>query len=1262
MTVRWPGSLLLCCLLCLADRGVAQPCLVSYTFTANPMPLGGAYQGGETVNFCFTVTYWNTTSANWFHGLVPNFGPGWDMSTLVPGPPPATCGPSTGNWGWYNSCTGTASTAIGAVGPGWFFDLNNDGNPGNNFGDYCTGAVNWQFCWSITVAAGVACMDGADLTIQVNTYGDSETGSWSSSGCTGDPIVPSPAAVSSCCDADAGTDGLLSLCAASPPTDLFSALGGTPDPGGSWTDPNGIPTTSILDPSTASSGSYIYEVIDALAQCAAQATITVTIAAQPNAGVGATLDLCTDQSPADLFASLGPNADPNGGWSGPGMLNGDLFDPMTGTPGIYTYTVAAIAPCIDAQSNVTVNVISAPNAGSDASLDLCADQAPLALFGQLAGSPDPGGTWTDPNGLPSSNTFDPATDIPGNYIYTVPASSPCTAASATVTLNVSDPPDPGIPGSIAVCGNDPLFPLFAQLGGTPQGNGTWTDPNGNASGGSFQPGVDMDGLYTYTLQGIAPCASATSTVDVTTVTSPNAGASTAIDVCASASPVDLLTQLGGAPDPGGSWTDPNGAPTNGTFDPGSDPPGNYTYSLAGIGPCPPSDAIVTVNIIAQPDAGTDAMVAACSTDPPLDLFAALGGTPDGGGTWTDPNGNMVVPMIDPASALSGIYTYSIIAPPPCSTTSATVTLSIASAVPNGVQGQLVLCATDPPTDLLQALPGVPGTGGWTDPLGNVFNGICDPSTAQNGTYTYSLPAPPPCPNGIEEVIVQVNDPPDPGTDAILVVCDNAAPQALLGALGGSPTPGGTWTGPGGALSNGNFDPATSTAGGYLYTVNGIAPCAAASAVVTVSIAVSPDPGMGGIYTACSTDAPADLMNALNGTPDAGGVWTDPNGAPITMPLDPGTAMAGSYSYTVTGLVPCADATSVLDLFIDAAPNAGGDAQSVVCAGGGMLDLYAALLGTPDPGGNWMEPGGMPHSSMFDPISDVPGQYTYAVPGSGACSGQMDLAVVEVNVGVVDPIPVVVTPTTGCAPLNVQFTPSPTADVAQLLWDLGDGTSSTSLVAFDHAYATPGSFPVQVEVVDLYGCSTIMTIGAPIHVYGGPSVMVHASPMVVSTASPIVQITGYAGFGDSLTWTVDGLPLGSQPTFAYTFDPPTVGYHDVCLTAADAHGCSSEMCIQVLVDDELSVFVPNAFTPDDDGINDVFAPTLLGVDASEYDLSIFDRWGEMVFRTDDPHASWNGGHSNASGPLPEGVYVWRIHVRDRFSSLRRTYTGHVTLLK
>ena len=223
-----------------------------------------------------------------------------------------------------------------------------------------------------------------------------------------------------------------------------------------------------------------------------------------------------------------------------------------------------------------MSVAAAADAGQDALLDLCEGSGTVGLFGQLGGTPDAGGAWTDPNGNAHSGTFDPVTDVPGAYVYTVAGMAPCPDAQAVVTVTVNLAADAGQDAQLALCDNAAPVVLLQQLGGAPDPGGTWADPNGNAHGGTLDPANDPAGAYTYTVPGIAPCPDAQATVTVTIDAAPSAGWDAPLDLCGSAPPVALFPQLGGTPDAGGTWTDPNGNAHSGTFDPASDPPGGYT--------------------------------------------------------------------------------------------------------------------------------------------------------------------------------------------------------------------------------------------------------------------------------------------------------------------------------------------------------------------------------------------------------------------------------------------------------------------------------------------------------------------------------------------------------------------------------------------------------------------------------------------------------------------------------------------------------------
>lgn len=169
----------------------AQPCLLEFTFEAEPPPIDGHYAAGQSVLFCFTVEVWDQQNVNWLHAAVPILGPGWDTTSLAPGLPPDDCSGVGGTWTFAHSVTGTSSLNVGPQGPGWFFDLDNDGDAGNNLGDVCNGP--WHFCFFARVKDSIDCVDGSDLSVSVNTFSDSETGAWDIAGCGADTVPSLPA-------------------------------------------------------------------------------------------------------------------------------------------------------------------------------------------------------------------------------------------------------------------------------------------------------------------------------------------------------------------------------------------------------------------------------------------------------------------------------------------------------------------------------------------------------------------------------------------------------------------------------------------------------------------------------------------------------------------------------------------------------------------------------------------------------------------------------------------------------------------------------------------------------------------------------------------------------------------------------------------------------------------------------------------------------------------------------------------------------------
>lgn len=149
------------------------------TFTLNPTPPTGGYTPGTVVNVCVTLQSFNQTGSNWFEGFDLNLGSGW--TNLTPISAPANCGGNStgGQWIWVNSVTSTATPPT-TVGPGYFFDLNNDGNPGNDFGDSNGSNCSWTMCFSVKVSS--ICTP-QNLSIQVAAGADGLWGSYNSTQC-----------------------------------------------------------------------------------------------------------------------------------------------------------------------------------------------------------------------------------------------------------------------------------------------------------------------------------------------------------------------------------------------------------------------------------------------------------------------------------------------------------------------------------------------------------------------------------------------------------------------------------------------------------------------------------------------------------------------------------------------------------------------------------------------------------------------------------------------------------------------------------------------------------------------------------------------------------------------------------------------------------------------------------------------------------------------------------------------------------------------
>lgn len=268
---------------------------------------------------------------------------------------------------------------------------------------------------------------------------------------------------------------------------------------------------------------------------------------------------------------------------------------------------------------------------------------------------------------------------------------------------------------------------------------------------------------------------------------------------------------------------------------------------------------------------------------------------------------------------------------------------------------------------------------------------------------------------------------------------------------------------------------------------------------------------------------------------------------------------------------------------------------------------------------------------------------------------------------VNPNPVVLfstTDTTGCAPLCVSFqnTSSVTGSgITGWLWNFGDNNTSNSQDAFhcyENATSTVQMFSPSLTVTSDSGCVSSVTKSNYINVFPVPEAQFSVSPQSTTITNPTVSITNTSivatlwdwNFGDSLT---DNLQHPAPHTYTDT------GTYTIQLIVSTPDNCKDTTYNTVVVEPEFMFYIPNAFSPNGDGINDVFTGT--GIYIFEFEMMIFDRWGNLIYKTDDINEPWDGKANNGAEVAQQDVYVYSVKVTD-YKSVKHNYIGTVTLTR
>lgn len=211
------------------------------------------------------------------------------------------------------------------------------------------------------------------------------------------------------------------------------------------------------------------------------------------------------------------------------------------------------------------------------------------------------------------------------------------------------------------------------------------------------------------------------------------------------------------------------------------------------------------------------------------------------------------------------------------------------------------------------------------------------------------------------------------------------------------------------------------------------------------------------------------------------------------------------------------------------------------------------------------------------------------------------------------------------------------------------------------YDQPGTYNVQLALDPGNGCGASFNLDQQVVVAEQPTASFTIVGDIISTLRPTAAFDNTSTGANSFLWDFGGLGTSTTVDPQFTFPYEVEEIYPVCLVAYATPTCTDTACMDLLVPVHASVFAPNAFSPDGDGINDTFAPVSIGLDPNDYHFIIMDRWGKEVFSTEDREGAWDGNYSNGK-PVPIGVYVWKLTAQDITSQTRFEHIGHVTLVR
>lgn len=1000
-------------------------------------------------------------------------------------------------------------------------------------------------------------------------------------------------------------------------------------------------TTPVQTTATATglaAGNYTVTATDG-AGCTTTLTTTV---GQPSAIALASLT-ATDETCAG-FGNGSAAASASGGtmpyaytWS-----NGGNTSSIAAGAGTYTVNITDANGCAPATGSITINAVAQPNlANAGPDLIGCVGNFPLVLSGTVTNATS--GSWSGGSGTfsgswPNVNYSPSLADIAAGSVtltLSTTGNTGCPQAADQLVLN--------IPNSYA---NATVSPTDAICFGTPTGSAVFAPALPGAtyvwSTTPVQTAATatnlMPGSYNVTATDSYGCSITLSTT-IGPVAPVSIASLTATDEsCAGfGNGTATVTATGGTMPYTYAWS--NGGNTA-SITAGA---GTYSVSITDANGCAPATGSITINATGQPNAanaGPD--LVGCLNSYPIAINGSIVNAT--GATWTGGQGSVVGSgaaiqyMPTTAEVLAGGVTLTLTTTgnSTCPPASDQVFVALSNSFLNAALSTTNLTCNSSGNGNIVFAPALSGnTYVWNDPMVQITPNATGLAA---GTYTVQVTDALGCDTTLSATITEPAELSIAALNSTNVTCNggnNGSAQVLV--TGGTPNYTFVWNSGQSSAVIGNL-----AAGSYGVNVTDANGCSTAGTTTITQPApillnaFAPD-------TVCVNSPVTLTAQANGGTGNFIYSWAG---------LGSGSTLTAEFSQSQNVVVNaidqngCSSAPVTLPVFVlnlsTASFTAYGD--TTVCPGG--VAYVGATMGN-YPGSFtmvWTELGTLGSGPFTVPIT---GDQDLNVVVTDQC-GNVRSEVVELRLQT--PPALVLPPiiAQGCAPLSVQFPDLQLGSGLTYTWNLGNGSSS-SQASPDVTYAA-GTYSVSLTVTTPLGCTSTSPSAGQVVVYLPPTVTFSASTWtapvdngsITFTSQTTGNITGYAWtFGDGGTGTAP------NPTHVYG----DVGTFEVELIVTDANGCTAIAENPVVITPVYDITLPTAFTPNPNGgqgggydpndlSNDVFYAFVRSV--KEFRMRIFNRWGELVFESDDVMKGWDGYYRNQLSP--QDVYVVQTWVR------------------